>query len=63
LIEIARRRHKFLAAAKSARIPSAKPSEHNWFDDPKPKKIGFRDDFAGDFNFSGKNSGWGDSWG
>jgi len=63
LIEVARRRHNFVAASRSAKIPAASAKTTNWFDPPPVKKPSYKDDFGGDFGFGGKDSGWGESWG
>ncbi len=61
LIEIARRRHKFVAAARAAVIAKPQGPVRPWFMPPEPPKPTFRDHGVNDMGWGGgKSSGWGE---
>lgn len=62
LIEICRRRHKFIAASRAAARPKAASPQLPWWEPTPPPKPSFRDDLVGDAGWSsgGSSSGWGE---
>lgn len=63
LIEVARRRHKFTAAARAAKQVRPVGPARPWWEPPPPPKPTFRDQLIGDAGWGaeGNGCGWGES--